>query len=180
MLFRSDEHGRHAPFHYARYLTKHLKTFSALLPRRTSENRPVDHQYTDSAYGFPHRSDANSLSNLSSWAGQIPEPSFHDNRLSVDTGLGHGPLYDVPGLHRPFVDEQAIELSGCPVDFSLTSFLQTVNDPQYTKNTPPPGEPENNHWWQHMYPVNNQTSWPMAIGNHAAQTLQNQHLSAER
>lgn len=166
-----DDHGRHAPFHYARYLTKQLKIFSALLPRHNRQNRRVSTGHGNSAsQSFAHRSDSVAVPGSSTWAGPVSETMFQNNRLSVDTGLGHESFQaDLHGVNRTFPDE----LSGYPVDFSLINFMQTVNEPQFTKSTPPPGEVEDgSRWWQHMYPVSNQTSWPMAVENHTMQAGQ--------
>lgn len=163
-----DEHGHHAPFHYARYLTKQLKTFAPFLPRYDHDDGLLTEcEDRGSMTGnFSHRSDAMPISIAASWTGPTPETIFQGTGSPVDAGPEQQRFFhpDVNGMHRAFPDEQTAELSGYPVDFSLISFLHTVNEPQYTKRTPPPGTSEDSaQWWQHMYPVNNQVSWPMPM-----------------
>ncbi|KAL5486002.1 hypothetical protein ACEPAI_7046 [Sanghuangporus weigelae] len=164
-----DEHGHHAPFHYARYLTKQLKTFSTFLPRHDHNDDLTVLGNRESALGnFSHRSDAVSISNAASWTGPTPETIFQSTASSVNSGAEQQSFFhpDMNELNRTFADEQATELSGYPVDFSLINFLHTVNEPQYTKSTPPPGNSEDRaQWWQQMYPVNNQPSWPAAMSS---------------
>lgn len=165
-----DNHGRHAPYHYARYLTKQLKTFSPLLPQNKRQIDAITSHQDNEHYSFAHRTDAVTISNPSAWTGPVSDAIYHDIGSSVDNGLGSQTFQpEMRGINRPYTDGQALELSGYPVDFSLINFMQTVNNPQFTKATPPPGDTEDTgQWWQQMYPVNNQTTWPMAMEGHAS------------
>lgn len=180
-----DEHGRHAPYHYARYLTKQLKTFSALLPQSKHQNGAVTSPYqSNEHYSFAHRTDAVTIANPSAWTGPASDTVYHDIGSSVDNGLGSQTFQpEIRGANRSYADGQALELSGYPVDFSLINFMQTVNNPQFTKDTPPPGDAEDtSQWWQQMYPVSNQTTWPMTMDGHASLlgSGQKQNLSPNR
>ena len=176
-----DEHGHHAPFHYARYLTKQLKTFSALLPRHDHNDESMLLGRNDEAsFAFPHRSDMGSPSNHPAWSGMMADATFHGNTHSAGgIGVGQRAFFqtDSHAVDRTFPSEQVLELSEYPVDFSLINFMNTVNEPQYTKTTPPPGSAEGSQWWQQMYPVSDQPSWPMAMASNSAAAYQRRSFS---
>ena len=188
-----DARGRHAPFRYARYLTRQLKSFAALLPPNTHHDGIPEQEtsHAPSQYDSQDVMHASRAENYAATLGnQTPGYSGHAATTNSYVGYNHGngaPLNISTnyGSYGPetavssssatsmwdFRTESSNSLSGFPVDYSLLSFAQTVNDDaRLSKDTPPPEETATQAWWQQMYPVSNAYApdgmdWPMTAGD---------------
>ncbi|THH09165.1 hypothetical protein EW145_g2214 [Phellinidium pouzarii] len=162
-----DVHVRQTPFLYARYLSKQLRKFSSVLPH--SRDRLSDSAFQSNgvlSHGFAPRTDAQTWI---SQANVAQDSAFHG--IVPSTELNNQVIQDHRCSEELVADSQLYQLSEFPVNFSLVNFLQTVNEPQFAKSTPPPGEEEKTaQWWQHMYPVSSQAvpdacEWPMTMND---------------
>ncbi|KAH8118017.1 hypothetical protein DFH11DRAFT_1571918 [Phellopilus nigrolimitatus] len=169
-----DGHGRHAPFMYARYLEKQLKKFASLLPPPAEETTPASFDVSGPR-GFAHRTETTVGEDASGWAGSAPDALYRGIPPSMEPRdqTFHGEVRP-SGPGSEFVDDsQMYHISEFPLDFSIGAFIQTMNEPQFQKVTPPPDDAAHTaQWWQHVYPVNGQSmsdacEWPMTLEGQA-------------
>lgn len=186
-----EARGRHAPFRYARYLSRQLKLFAALLPREMhpSSGQALSHgpprlepATLDMTMTHTYRTENLPMS----WA---TSPTYSDHAPAgrpVGYDQGTSLPYDAPTTYDSYVSDtntpesaggyrnsnsDSNSLSGYPVDYSLLNFMHTMNSSKFSKATPPPGEPEAvQQWWQQMYPVSHAcapegTDWPMTVAD---------------
>ena len=170
-----DEHGEHAPSYYARYLSKQLRKFSSVLPHQTANlNQGFSsqtHDETTHSYSA-NRPDSISM-NSSVWMEHNPGMMYTNSAPAIGSGPTVHPM--PPNAHYPHAGAEAdsFPLSGYSVDYSMTAFIQTVSEPQFTEKTPPPEESKETQWWHHMYPVSTPTipeEWPMVMDGHSPVT----------
>lgn len=162
VLRSAAQDDRHTPILYARYLLKQLNKFSPV-SRPASVGMPIT----------PQERIANGQATLPPLAGpSSPWPIDKVMYSNIPPSSGselNGSAFANSATNG---DNQGFQLSGFDLDFSLQYFMQTVNEPQFSKATPPPGE-SSDLWWQRMYPVNDQSlseayEWPMTIEGQAS------------